>query len=204
MGSGKVPVVGMLQRNARRNLSPEKAVSASDRDAVMDMMDQHAHFVGSMQSRLGKLQIVHRYWERHDVRGAIGAMEKIADHAVLADVISFLTEKLDIITLDICTCLLPLLTGLLESRMDRHQDLSLDMLLKLVRVFGSVIYSSLSASSSSVGVDIEAEQRLERCNLCFIELEKVKHHLPVLTRRGGSIAKCAQELNLALQEVSRA
>ncbi|KAG5521716.1 hypothetical protein RHGRI_034063 [Rhododendron griersonianum] len=230
--SGKVPVVSMLQRNV----------------------------------------IVHRYWERHDVRGAIGAMEKMADHAVLADVISFLTEKPDIITLDTCTCLLPLLTGLLESSMDsvyyranmircrrlgvgnvdlfddifsntrlrrfackerhwrtwwrwfpsmdvvevgsnvrfsllgvcmRHQDLSLDILLKLVRVFGSVIYSSLSVSSS-VGVDIEAEQRLERCNLCFIELEKVKHCLPVLTRRGGSIAKCAQELNLALQEVSRA
>lgn len=32
------------------------------------------------------------------------------------------------------------------------------MLVKLVRVFGSVIYSAVSASSS-VGVDIEAEQR---------------------------------------------
>lgn len=42
----------------------------------------------------------------------------------------------------------------------RHQDLSLDILLKLVRVFGSVIYSSLSVSSS-VGVDIEAEQRYD-------------------------------------------
>ena len=40
----------------------------------------------------------------------------------------------------------------------RHQNLSLEMLLKLVRVFGSVIYSTISASSS-VGVDIEAEQR---------------------------------------------
>ena len=34
------------------------------------------------------------------------------------------------------------------------------MLLKLVRVFGSVIYSSISAPSS-VGVDIEAEQRCD-------------------------------------------
>lgn len=42
----------------------------------------------------------------------------------------------------------------------RHQSISLEMLLKLVRVFGSVIYSSLSASSS-VGVDIEAEQRYD-------------------------------------------
>lgn len=40
----------------------------------------------------------------------------------------------------------------------RHQDIALDMLIKLVRVFGSVIYSSLSAPAS-VGINIEAEQR---------------------------------------------
>lgn len=77
--------------------------------------------------------------------------------------------------------------------------------------------------------------RMERYNLCFVELEKVKCCLPALTRlvinlfslhgccllhvwksyagyvnfmhfiscrRGGSVAKAAQELNLALQEVS--
>lgn len=42
----------------------------------------------------------------------------------------------------------------------RFRGVSLEMLLKLVRVFGSMIYSSLSASSS-VGVDIEAEQRCD-------------------------------------------
>lgn len=75
------------------------------------------------------------------------------------------------------------------------------MLLKLVKVYGSVIYSSISAPAS-VGVDIEAEQRMERYNLCFVELEKVKNWLPALTRRGGSIAKSAQELSLALQDFS--
>ena len=40
----------------------------------------------------------------------------------------------------------------------RHIGISLDLLLKLVRIFGSMIYSAVSASSS-VGVDIEAEQR---------------------------------------------
>ncbi|KAM7487948.1 hypothetical protein LguiB_025432 [Lonicera macranthoides] len=183
------------------SLSAEKEmVPASEEDVIADLMEQHDLFASSMQSRLAKLQVVHKYCERNDVKGAISAMEKMADHAVTADVVSFLTEKIEVVTLEICTCLLPLLTGLLESGMDRHQGIALEMLLKLVRVFGSVIYSSLSASS--VGVDIEAEQRLERCNLCFIELEKVKRFLPALTRRGGSIAKCAHELNLALQEVS--
>ncbi|MBA0804318.1 hypothetical protein Gohar_003907, partial [Gossypium harknessii] len=140
--------------------------SASDEDAVADVMEQHDQFIGSMQSHLAKLQVVHRYWERNDVKGAISAMEKMADHAVLADVLSIVTEKIDIVTLDICTCLLPLLSSLLGSEMDR--------------VFGPMIYSTLSASTP-VGVDIEAEQRFERCNLCFVELEKVKRCLPTVT-----------------------
>ncbi|GAV86938.1 WD40 domain-containing protein/Katanin_con80 domain-containing protein [Cephalotus follicularis] len=201
------PVMSLLPSNTKfkqRGHPPyaeKETVFASDEDAIEDLMRQHDEFVSSMQSRLAKLQVVYKYWGRNDVKGAIGAMEKMADHAVLADVMGVVTQKIDIVTLDICTCLLPLLTGLLESNMDRHLSISLDMLLTLVRIFGSVIYSAVSASTS-VGVDIEAEQRLERCNLCFIELEKVKHCLPALTRRGGSVAKSAQELNLALQEVS--
>ncbi|XP_057962663.1 katanin p80 WD40 repeat-containing subunit B1 homolog KTN80.4 [Malania oleifera] len=193
------PPKAFKQRDSSPSVEGE-AEPTNNEDAVADIMDQHDQFISSMQSRFAKLQVVHRYWERNDVKGAISAMEKMADHTVLADVISILTEKIDIVSLEICTCLLPLLTALLDSEMDRHLGISLEMLLKLVRVFGSVIYSSLSASSS-VGVDIEAEQRLERCNLCFIELEKVKRCLPALSRRGGSVAKSAQELNLALQEV---
>ncbi|KAG2244678.1 hypothetical protein Bca52824_093480 [Brassica carinata] len=99
-------------------------------------------------------------------------------------------------TLDTCTSLLPILTALLGSDMDQHLSVSLDMLLKLVRMYGSPIYSSLSAPAS-VGVDIEAEQ-----SRCFVELEKVKACLPSLSRRGGLVAKSVLELNLAFQEVS--
>lgn len=101
-----------------------------------------------------------RFWDRNDVKGAIAAMEKMADHSVgllflellsvlflplffsqdlslpfredtaylfyihtlmqvIADVVSILTEKTDIVTLEICACLLPLLASLLESDMDR-------------------------------------------------------------------------------------
>lgn len=194
-------VAGKLTARCYPSTDENESVSASDEDTIADLIEQHDQFVGSMKSRLGKLQVVLNYWQRHDIKGALSATSKMGDHSVLADVTSLLAEKTDVITLDICSCLLPLLTGLVESDMDRHQDIALDMLLKLVRVFGSVIYSSLSAPTS-VGVDIEAEQRLERCNLCYVELEKVKCSLPVLSRRGGSIAKSAHELNLALQEVS--
>ncbi|WCJ40113.1 hypothetical protein M5689_021044 [Euphorbia peplus] len=198
--SRNMPSVTLKQRG---NSPPaeNEMVSPSDDDAIADIIEQHDQFVSSMQSRFSKLQIVYRYWQRNDVKGAIGVMEKMSDHGVLADVISVVNERIDIVTLDICTILLPLLSILLGSDMDRHLTVSLDILLKLVRTFGSMIYSTVSASTP-VGVDIEAEQRLERCNLCFVELEKVKRCLPNMMRRGGSVAKSSQELNLALQEVS--
>ncbi|XP_077231381.1 katanin p80 WD40 repeat-containing subunit B1 homolog KTN80.4-like isoform X2 [Tasmannia lanceolata] len=199
--SETVSAANMGSFNTRRHPSSaeKETVSASDEDAIADVMEPRGQFLASMHSRLTKLQVVRRFWERNDVKGAINALEKMSDHAVLADVVGILMEKSDIVTLDICTCLLPPLTSLLESNMDRHICISLEMLVKLVRIFGPVIHATLSASSS-VGVDLQAEQRLERCNLCFIELEKVKRSLPSLTR-GGSAAKSAQELSLALQEV---
>ncbi|XP_038893154.1 katanin p80 WD40 repeat-containing subunit B1 homolog KTN80.4-like isoform X1 [Benincasa hispida] len=186
-------------RGYRRSPEKETVSPASDEDTIVDVLQQHDQFINSMQSRSAKLQAVYRYWERHDIKGAVSAMEKMADHAVAADVISIMTNRIEVVTLDICSCILPVLSGLLESDMDRYLDISMEMLVKLVRTFGSVIYSTLSATSS-VGVNIEAEQRLERCNLCFIELEKVKRCLPALIRKRGSVAKSAQELNLALQE----
>ncbi|MQL93546.1 hypothetical protein Taro_026192 [Colocasia esculenta] len=195
--------VGNHSYNSRRypSSAEKETVSVSDDSAVSDLLVQHEQFLDSAQSRLTKLQVVHRLWERNDVKGVINAMEKMSDNAVSADVISALMDKSDTVNLDLCTSLLPLLTNLLQSKMDRHVTISLGMLLKLVRVFGPVIQSTLSASTS-VGVDLQAEQRLEWCNLCFIELEKVKQNLLSLTRRGGSVSKAAQELNLAFQEVT--
>ncbi|XP_073112660.1 katanin p80 WD40 repeat-containing subunit B1 homolog KTN80.3 isoform X2 [Elaeis guineensis] len=144
--------------------------------------------------------VVRQLWDRNDLKGVIRAMEKISDYAVSADILSILMEKGHAITLDLYTCLLPLLASLLESKIDRYTSISLEMLLKLIKIFGPVIHSALSAVPS-VGVDLQAEERLEKCNLCFIELEKIKHIFPSLTRRGGSIAESVQELNLTLQEV---
>ncbi|KAG2316743.1 hypothetical protein Bca52824_019865 [Brassica carinata] len=175
--------------------------SPSEDNIVEDIMGQHDQFVSSMQSRLAKLQVVRRYWERNDVKNTIGSMEKMSDNAVTADVLGIITERTEILTLDTCTSLLPLLTGLLGSDMDQYVSVSLDLLLKLVRMYGSPIYSSLSAPAS-VGVDIEAEQRIERYSRCFVELEKAKACLPSLSRRGGLVAKSVLELNLAFQEVS--
>ncbi|XP_010547296.1 PREDICTED: katanin p80 WD40 repeat-containing subunit B1 homolog isoform X2 [Tarenaya hassleriana] len=178
---------------------PQGSGRQNDSDIIEDLMQTHDTFLTTLQSRLTKLQIVRHFWERNDVKGAIGALRKLSDHSVQADVISILSDKTEILKLDLFSQLLPVLSGLLGSRTERSVNVSLEMLLKLVAVFGPVIRSTVSAPRI-VGVDLHAEQRLEICRSCFEELQKVQKILPVLSRRGGLISRKAQELNLVLQE----
>lgn len=107
---------------------------------------------------------------------------------------------------------LDLTDALLLLQMDRHANLSLDMLLKLVAVFGPVIHSAISAPPA-IGVNLQAEHRYqmlplymnillfsvkdyhmvyflilenyhrrECCNQCFIQLQKIQKNLPVIIR----------------------
>ncbi|KAF5475628.1 hypothetical protein F2P56_007420 [Juglans regia] len=180
-------------------MSRWNSTSASDRDATEGLMETHEVFLSTLRSRLTKLQVVRHFWERNDIKGAISALRKLPDHSVQADVTSVLMEKMEILTLDLFSCFLPVLLGLLDSKVERQANMSLEMLLKLVAAFGPVIHSTISAPPA-VGVDLQAEQRLACCKQCFIQLQKIRKVLPALARKGGLLAKSAQELNLVLQE----
>ncbi|CAM8989583.1 unnamed protein product [Rhodiola kirilowii] len=179
-----------ISDSAHQALSDEKVAEA--------FMQDHDVFLSTLQSRLTKLQVVRHFWERSDIKGAINAMKKLTDPSVQADVVSVLKEKLEILNLDLFSCLLPLLAGLLDSTIERHTTVSLDLLLKLVAVFGSMIFATASAPPS-VGVDLHADERREWCNQCFAQLQNIQQTLPSLIRRGGAVARSAQELNLVLQ-----
>ncbi|KAJ8761569.1 hypothetical protein K2173_004345 [Erythroxylum novogranatense] len=180
-------------------ISGHEPTSASGRNISEDLMQTHDIFLSALKSRLTKLQVVRHFWERNDMEGAINAMRKLPDHSVQADVISVLMEKMEIVSLYLFSCLLPVLVGLLESKLERNAKISLEMLLKLVAVFGPVIRSAVTAPPA-VGVDLHAEKRLECCKQCFMQLQKIQEILPSLIRRGGLLAKCANELILVLQE----
>ncbi|XP_020222780.1 katanin p80 WD40 repeat-containing subunit B1 homolog isoform X2 [Cajanus cajan] len=173
--------------------------SANEGEIIEGLMQTHDVTLSNLRSRLTKLQVVRHFWERNDSKGAVGALRKLPDQSVQADVVSVLVEKTEILTLDLFSCLLPVLVGLLDSKIERHVKVSLDMLLKLVAVFGPTIRSTISAPPS-IGVDLHAEQRRECSNQCFMQLQKIRMILPIIIRRGGLLAKSAQELNLVLQQ----
>ncbi|TVU02384.1 hypothetical protein EJB05_52118 [Eragrostis curvula] len=182
------------------SLAERQSKSTSDEDAMAFLMENHQEFVHVIKCRKTKLEEAYCYWRGNDIKGFLDATCRLSDCAVTADVISILMENSDCITLDTCTYLLHLSLSLFESTYDRHLNIALEMVLKLVKSFGATISSTLLAAPP-VGVDLEAEQRLERCHLCFQELKKVSASLISLTRRRGEIQRLAQELSLILQDI---
>ncbi|CAA7020803.1 unnamed protein product [Microthlaspi erraticum] len=160
---------------------PQVSGRENDIDITESLMQTHDVFLSTLQSRLTKLQFVRHLWERSDVKGAIGTLRKLTDQSVQVDVISILTDKIEILTLDMFSQLIPVLTSLLGSRTERPVNVSLEMLLKLVAVFGTVIRSTVSAPRI-VGVDLHADERIQICQICSAGLHKIQRILPVLAR----------------------
>ncbi|KAG8483295.1 hypothetical protein CXB51_022298 [Gossypium anomalum] len=132
--------------------------SPTDGSITDNLMQTHDIFVSTLRSRLTKLQVVRLFWEKNDIKGAIDALRKLPDHSVQVDSVSVFMQKMEILTLDLFSSLLPVLTGLLDSKIERHVIVSLEMLLKLVAVFGPVIRLTALAPPS-VSVDLHGEQR---------------------------------------------
>lgn len=171
-----------------------------DTEIIEELLLQHHTMASIMQSRLTNMQVIRRFWSKNDMKGAIEAMKKMADQSVLVEVLSAFMEKADLLTLEICYMLIPLLNGLLSSDNDRFLMTALELLGKLVATFGPIIHATRT-SASSIGVDLQAEQRLDRCNMCYHELQAVGHSLLPLMRKGGDLTKAAKNLQEALGRV---
>ncbi|KAL9234095.1 hypothetical protein vseg_009003 [Gypsophila vaccaria] len=180
-------------------VSGRELTRVNDENVIDELMQNHDVLLSGLRSRLRELRMVRQLWDRSDIKGAVNLLRKLSDHSVQADVIGVLMEKTEIVTMDLFSCMLPVLVGLLDSKMERHVKISLEMLLKLVSVFGPIIHSTISAPPC-VGVDLHQEERIECCRQCLTQLHQIQGLLPALARRSGSLAKFALQLNLILQD----
>ncbi|KAL8152176.1 hypothetical protein V2J09_009936 [Rumex salicifolius] len=156
--------------------------SPNDDTIIEDLMQSHDTVLSDLRYRLVKLQKLKSFWEQNDYKGAINMMKKFPDYFVQADVIGIFMDKMEIITLDLFSCLLPTLVTLLDSQTERHAKMSLEMLLKLVALYGEMISSTISAPPL-VGVDLHQEERIKCCRDCFNQLQKLQRTLDEITRR---------------------
>jgi hypothetical protein len=76
----------------------------------------HLQVAGILHARLTTMQAVRRLWCRADHQGAMDAMQKAGEAAVLVDFLEATVERPELITLEMAAGVLPQLAPLLESR----------------------------------------------------------------------------------------
>ncbi|KAK9823394.1 hypothetical protein WJX72_002455 [[Myrmecia] bisecta] len=165
----------------------------SDEQLMTDLCQQHTSMMTILASRLSHLQVVHGFWARQDMRGALAALQRCGDASVAADVLSTLGARADAFRLDHCADAGPLLERLLASEHDSYAQTAVDVALALLRSFGQVIRETCK-QPKSVGVDPAFEARRERCLACRAALLGLLPHLQQLKQSGRGPSLTAQKL----------
>jgi len=76
-----------------------------------------------LTKRLNNIKYVHQTWDNTNVRGSIEALIELHDPAVTVDILKLLKFKLNVINLDTCITLLPILKELLFEIYEEYVNL---------------------------------------------------------------------------------
>ena len=87
------------------------------------------------------------------------------------------------------------ITGtLLLSDFEEHSAAAVDALGLLLKSFGELIAETRAAAALGGRVDISAEARTERCDVCYAALDGMRPALARLGRSSGRLGRPAAEL----------
>lgn len=139
---------------------------------------EHKNICRIAISRFDNYKAIRKLWMKGERYEAIRALSELKDDATTVTLLKHLFKSHNnrYFTLDMCKHLLPLICGLLLERIHYYHEIALNATHLLYRSFSQFIKQSLSAPLSSLGVDLSAEDRIQKCKYCreyFIQILKI-------------------------------
>ena len=156
-----------------------------DAGVLTAVLERSAAQSSILNGRLASLRVLQRYWSRADVKGMLAQMARMADRAVTADVLRAGALKSFAFDLEAVVIILPLLAPLLNSREVEHVLAALEALTRIVDTFGELVGASCGATET-VGVDLAAEARRQRCRGCYEALRGMQPSIEALAQGGDA------------------
>jgi katanin p80 WD40 repeat-containing subunit B1 len=190
---GQLSVVGSGQSKSRatknsvvmEDVSYESIAQEESRkseDMFERVINQEGRtFITLMNQRLSALTVLRKYWEKGD-------MDELVSHLLNMQLVAQQDPKLFFaagdffssielrghgMSLDICTKILPILEGMVNTSLEHLVLSSLKAVGTICEVFGELIRQTRSVLVAG-GVDISREDRLRKCNLCHVVLARIK------------------------------
>ena len=175
-----------------RSSSESDRRGESEADSLIDkMIRSSGSEAAAMSQRLSSLKILKRLWVRGDLNDVIEHMESLTHGAVhdtsqlvlLSDLLLSVELKGGQFSLQSCVGFMALLDVMISDgerlKMPSVVCAVLKSLHELLGGFGDLIRSSkaMQMAGGGAGVDLNREERLRKCNLCYNIIVKLKGKL---------------------------
>jgi len=153
-----------------------------------------------LTKRLNSIRYVHQMWDDTNVKASIEVLNELHDPAVTVDILKLLKFKLNMVNLEMCTILLPILKELLFEIYEDYIVTSCSIIKYLAKNFSDLIISNLKTDINfpSTGIDISREERIQRCKIAYQEFSEINMCLQDLKNSGGLVGSSVCD---ALKEI---
>ncbi|XP_052714062.1 katanin p80 WD40 repeat-containing subunit B1-like isoform X2 [Crassostrea angulata] len=162
----------------------------SENETLSTLFSGHDAMARVLAHRSKNLQIVRAMWTSGNTKTAVDSAISMKDPSVIVDLLNVLNLKSGLWSLDLCSCLLPQVQDLMDSKYDSYVTAACEALKIMLRNFGPVIKSNLTAPPSQ-GVDLSREERYRKCRQCYENLCNIRSKV---ASRGGTPGKLGQLL----------
>jgi hypothetical protein len=223
--SGPSGPVERFPRGGRRAVSNSRVTSASDETYLQECSDKMRKiiadsdiYVAALTQRLAGLRLLHRLWEKNEMDAILDHMSVLQEGAaldssqllVLSDFLSAVDLKDVGLTLHACLQYLRLLDTMIAGfdssgwKSSAIVSSVLKTLITLLEGFGNLIKQTRSVISIG-GVDLSAEERLQKCNACYQILYRIRGRMDQLRhqhRKDSAILTMISTLQPLLDHVT--
>ncbi|XP_021342965.1 katanin p80 WD40 repeat-containing subunit B1-like isoform X2 [Mizuhopecten yessoensis] len=197
------PIAGI----AAEDFLPKSAYGGStpsgepnEEEVLSAVLKGHGAMAQVMSGRSKNIQIVRAMWTSGNTKTAVDSAISMNDQAVLVDLLNVLNLKSGLWSLELCATLLPLVKDLLQSKYDSYVMTACNALKIILRNFGPVIKSNLTAPPS-VGVDISREERYRKCNKAYSVILQIRSDMDKRQNLQGNVGTIFRELQILMNNL---
>ncbi|KAI9203512.1 WD40-repeat-containing domain protein [Polychytrium aggregatum] len=168
---------------------------------VIDILSfRNTSMMTLLSNRLDTLRMVRQQWDEQNIKKAIATVVSLRDPAVLVDILRIVNLKPKLLTLEICSLLLPSLNDLCCDIYEDYITVACTTIRSLCRIFSNIILTTLDSERLNGGVvDISHEERLKRCQISYDEFRKAVDNLDPLKRTAGHVGVLVRDTLKDLQ-----
>lgn len=161
-------------------------------DPLLAAIAASASLKAELSKQLSAVQVAKGFIGRGNMAGAYKSLSNSADPTAAAIVLDSVQGRKDAFELPSIESLVKVLEVLLSSSKEQHWSTSLDVLSLVLNGPGTVIRETCTAAP--IGVDLNFEQRKNRCVVAKLALQGLGMKLGVVARGGGTLTARAHQL----------